>query len=81
MDGAVDALCHSAALKVPDISKPDSAIAAGSVVAMLTLKDELVAFRTAQLSAEQMLAAERGIAVKTEKVFVLPGAYPARQKA
>jgi H/ACA ribonucleoprotein complex subunit 4 len=80
MDGAVDALCHGATLKVPGISKLDTDVISGATVAILTLKDELICLGNAQMSAEAILKAERGIAVKTEKVFMLPGAYPARQK-
>lgn len=79
-DSAVDTLCHGATLKVPGIVKLDADIAQGKHVAIMTLKDELIALGEAQHTAEELMALERGEAVKTHKVFMLPGTYPAQTK-
>jgi archaeosine-15-forming tRNA-guanine transglycosylase len=42
------------------------------MVAIMTLKDELIALGNSLMSANEMLA-ERGIAVKTRKVFMKMG--------
>ncbi len=76
-DSAVDTICHGATLKVPGIVKLDADIAPGQPIAILTLKNELIALGEAQLSAEDLMRLERGEAVKTRKVFMLPGTYPA----
>jgi len=51
------------------------------MVAILTLKDELVAFGIAKMRSKEMLNKERGIAVKTDKVFMMPGVYPKIERA
>ena len=73
-DTTVESLCHGTDLKIPGISKLNSDINKEDVVAIMTLKNELVAFGTAQANSEEMTG-ERGIAVKTEKVFMQPGIY------
>ncbi|MEM4246976.1 MAG: RNA-guided pseudouridylation complex pseudouridine synthase subunit Cbf5 [Candidatus Woesearchaeota archaeon] len=75
-DSAVDTICHGASLKVPGIVKLDSDVTKGSTVAIMTLKGELIALGEAQQNADDILEAERGEAVKTHKVFMLPGTYP-----
>ncbi len=79
-DSAVDTICHGASLKVPGIVKLDSDVEKGKTVAIMTLKNELIALGEAQQSAEDILKAERGEAVKTHKVFMLTGTYPAKEK-
>lgn len=73
-DTTVKSLCHGVDLKVPGISKVHSNINKDDIVAIMTLKDELVALGAAQMNSGEMLG-EKGIAVKTEKVFMKPGAY------
>ncbi len=80
-DSAADALCHGATLKIPGIVKLDADIAKGMTVAILTLKNELIALGTAQYDAKTAIELERGIAASTDKVFMLPGTYPAQTKA
>ena len=79
-DSAVDTLCHGATLKVPGIVKLDADIAKGMHVAIMTLKNELIALGEAQRDADELMTLERGEAVKTHKVFMLPGTYPAQTK-
>jgi predicted ribosome-associated RNA-binding protein Tma20 len=47
----------------------------GDIVAVMTLKEEAVLVGEARLSSEQMLG-DKGVAVKTQQVFMLPGTYP-----
>lgn len=75
-DSAVDTICHGATLKIPGIAKLESDIAKNTTVAIMTLKNELVALGTAQHDANELAGLERGEAVKTHKVFMLPGTYP-----
>ncbi|MBI2101329.1 RNA-guided pseudouridylation complex pseudouridine synthase subunit Cbf5 [Candidatus Woesearchaeota archaeon] len=76
-DTTVESLCHGSDLKVPGISKLNDSIKKDEIVAIMTLKDELVALGTAQITSKEMLG-EKGIAVKTEKVFMMPGDYKIR---
>jgi H/ACA ribonucleoprotein complex subunit 4 len=79
-DSAVDTLCHGATLKAPGIVKLEADIIKGQTVAVMTLKNELIALGTAQNNSEDLLKLERGEAVKTQKVFMQPGTYPAQVK-
>lgn len=74
-DAAVDSLCHGAFLKVPGISKLDSDIAKQDIVAVMTLKGELVLVGEALLNSNNMMKLAKGIAVKTSQVFMKPGTY------
>ncbi len=79
LDSAVDSLAHGASLKVPGISRVETGIKEGDIVAVLTLKGELVCYGTARLGTQGMLG-DRGIAVKPERVFMPAGVYPRMDK-
>jgi H/ACA ribonucleoprotein complex subunit 4 len=76
-DSAVDAVCHGAELALPGIVKLDSSIEKGRPIAMFTLKGEAVALGHALMASREMLDQEKGVAVKTERVFMQRGTYPA----
>jgi H/ACA ribonucleoprotein complex subunit 4 len=78
-DTAVDALCNGVQLKLPGISKLDSDIQAEDVVAVMTLKDELILVGEALMPSKQMMG-DKGIAVKINQVFMKPGTYPKPDK-
>jgi H/ACA ribonucleoprotein complex subunit 4 len=78
LDSTVDSLCHGADLKLPGISKLHSGIEPDQTVAVMTLKDELVALGISRLASKKMLEGEKGLAVKVNKVFMLPGIYKAQ---
>ena len=73
-DTTVESLCHGVDLKVPGISKLNNDILKDENVAIMTLKNELIALGIAKINSKEMLG-ERGIAVQTEKVFMQPGVY------
>jgi H/ACA ribonucleoprotein complex subunit 4 len=75
-DTTVDTLCHGASLNTPGISKVESDIQVEDLVAIMSLKDELVAFGKAHMISKEMQKKERGLAVKIERVFMKPGIYP-----
>ena len=79
-DTAVDTLCHGADLNIPGISKLNDGINENDSVAIMTLKDELIALGSAKLKSDDIMALEKGLAVKTEKVFMVPGTYKTQQK-
>jgi tRNA pseudouridine55 synthase len=80
-DTAVDAICHGAHLAVPGIAKLESGIEKDRTVAIMTLKDELVALGDSNMASQDVMKNERGIVVKTSKVFMEPGTYPKIQRA
>ncbi len=73
-DSTVESLCHGIDLKVPGIGKLHDGISVNGTVAVMTLKEELVALGTAKMASIEMMA-DKGIAVKIEKVFMQPGVY------
>ena len=73
-DTTIESLSHGSDLKVPGIGKINDGINKKDVVAIMSLKNELVALGTAQMNSEEMLG-DKGIAVTTEKVFMKPGTY------
>jgi H/ACA ribonucleoprotein complex subunit 4 len=76
-DSAVDAVCHGAELALPGIVQLDSAIERDRFVAVFTLKGEGVALGRALMRSREMLDQEKGLAVKTERVIMERGTYPA----
>jgi len=75
LDTTVEPLCHGSDLKIPGISKLNDKISKNDTIAVLTLKNELIALGTAKLTSEEIMKKEKGIAVKTERVFMNPGTY------
>ncbi len=74
-DNAVEPLCHGTNLMIPGIVKFNSKTNKDDTVAILTLKDELICLGKALMSSEEIKKAKKGIAVKVDKVFMLPGIY------
>ena len=62
------------------MSIAESGIQEGYTVAIMTLKEELVAIGTARMISKDMVKKEKGVAATTDKVFMLPGTYPKIQK-
>ena len=80
-DQTVDPLCHGTDLAIPGITKLESGIEPKNTIAILTLKEELVATGIATHSSEEILQKEKGIAVKIEKVFMGREIYPKYSKS
>ncbi|BDR91202.1 RNA-guided pseudouridylation complex pseudouridine synthase subunit Cbf5 [Vulcanisaeta souniana] len=79
-DSAVDAICHGAALAVPGIVKLTNNIKRKSLTAIMTLKNELVALGYAEMTSDEIMNAQRGIAIKTTRVIMKKGTYPSMWK-
>jgi len=80
LDTTVDAICHGAKLATPGISKVESDVQVDDLVAIMTLKEELVAIGFAKMISKDMVKNSKGIAVDTDKVFMLRGTYPRLDK-
>lgn len=74
-DLAVEPVCHGCDLFLPGVSKLHSDIQARNLVAVMTLKDELVAIGQAILTSSEMSEQEKGVAVNVHKVFMREGTY------
>ena len=74
-DSAVDSVCHGAELAVPGVVKFEQ-VEKDQMVAVMTLKDELVALGRAQMTVKDILTRGKGIAVSTERVIMERKTYP-----
>jgi H/ACA ribonucleoprotein complex subunit 4 len=75
-DTAVDAICHGANLAATGVLQLHEDIEPGDLVALKTLKGELVAMAVAQQTTKQMLEATSGIVANTRRVVLPAGTYP-----
>jgi len=75
-DSAVESICSGAVLAVPGIAKLDERITSGENVALMSLKNELVAISVADASSPQMLEMEKGVVARTMRVMMKKGTYP-----
>src|SRR3989344_9234492 len=73
-DSAVESICHGRDVAVPGVSQLNP-FDAGATVAVMTLKDELVALAIARMNSADVVQQEKGIAVKTNKEFMKAGTY------
>jgi len=76
LDGAVNSVCHGMSLKLPGISKFEKHIRKDDVVAVMTLKNELVCYGNATIDSGKMETGRNGVAVKPDAVFMEIGTYP-----
>ncbi|MBD3164056.1 RNA-guided pseudouridylation complex pseudouridine synthase subunit Cbf5 [Candidatus Woesearchaeota archaeon] len=74
-DSAVEALCHGRPLAVPGISKLHNNINPEDAVALMTLKNELIAIADSAMTSLCMLKSRRGIAAQPKKVFMKEHTY------
>lgn len=75
-DTAVDAICHGADLTAKGILYIEKNVKKDGLVAIFTLKNELVALGTALMNAEDMLKVRSGIVVDVTRVIMKRGTYP-----
>ena len=80
LDAAVKSLCHGSNLKVPGVSKIQTEIQIDEYVAIMTLKNELIAVGSLKMIPKNVLTNDRGVVVKVEKVFMEPDVYPRLKK-
>lgn len=73
---AVDALCHGSDLNICGIHMLDEGIRKNALVALMTARGELIAVGKMMMSADKIMATEKGVAVHLERVIMRPGHYP-----
>jgi len=78
-DSAVNAVANGADLGTAGISKLQDGIDEGEMIAVITLKGELVALANAEMTSEQMYGNE-GTAATLRSVHMDPTTYPKRWK-
>ncbi|UCG90084.1 MAG: RNA-guided pseudouridylation complex pseudouridine synthase subunit Cbf5 [Candidatus Heimdallarchaeota archaeon] len=80
-DSAVDAICHGAALTLPGVVRVTEGIEKNSLIAIFTMKEELIAFGQSILSTKEILTLSNGICARTNTVFMEKKTYPSMWKA
>jgi H/ACA ribonucleoprotein complex subunit 4 len=75
-DSAVASLTHGASLKVKGICSLSRGIKKGSIVALMTMKGELIAIGRALMDFDEMLSADSGVAASIERVIMPRDLYP-----
>ncbi|MBQ8373668.1 MAG: RNA-guided pseudouridylation complex pseudouridine synthase subunit Cbf5, partial [Candidatus Methanomethylophilaceae archaeon] len=73
---AVDALCHGADLNISGIHMLDEEIRKNALVALMTIRGELIALGHMSMSTQKIMATSQGKAVDVERVVMEPGHYP-----
>ena len=61
---------------MPGVAKLESGIEKGDLIAIMTLKDEIIAYGKAAENSQKILKDEKGLAAKAEAVFMKEGTYP-----
>ena len=79
-DSAVDPLCHGAPLALPGVSKYSDNFKTSEIVAIYTLKNELVALGEAQFDSSYIEGKEQGIIAKIKRVLMPLETYPSKKK-
>src|SRR3989344_896117 len=79
-DTTVDSICHGANLSIPGISKLEAHIKKDDIVAVLTLKGELICISKALEGSQYIMQKQKGLAFKTNKVFMQPQTYQKYKK-
>ncbi len=79
-DSAISNICHGAPIAVKGISKLTNNIQKDGLVAIMTLKNELVCLGKSLMNSKELVNNEEGIAIKTEKVFMKRDLYPAPKR-
>ena len=75
-DSAVDALCHGAQVAIPGIVAIDKNIQKGNLVAIYSLKGEIVALAEANMNSEEIRENDKGIAFIIKRLIMKPDTYP-----
>jgi H/ACA ribonucleoprotein complex subunit 4 len=79
-DSAVAAICHGANLAAGGIVSLSENIKFGDIVAIMTIKGELVASAKSLFNLNEILAADSGILFETDKVYMDTNVYPSMWK-
>ncbi len=75
-DTAVDALCHGAQLAIPGISEISPSIQKDDLVAIYTLKGEIVGLAQSLMNINEIVSNKNGIAFTMKRLIMKPNTYP-----
>jgi H/ACA ribonucleoprotein complex subunit 4 len=75
-DSAIHNIASGAPVFVSGICRIQKGIVRGELIAIYSLKEELVALGIAKLDSDEMYKRKKGIAVRTDRVFIDKNIYP-----
>ncbi len=75
-DTAVDALCHGAQLAIPGISEISPSIQKDDLVAIYTLKGEIVGLAQSLMNINEIVSTKNGISFTMKRLIMKPNTYP-----
>lgn len=78
VDGAINSMCHGSPLYAAGISKFESEINRDDLVAVLSLKGELICVGRSEMNSKEIMKKEKGTVVKGTYVFMDVNTYPKR---
>ena len=70
----MDSICHGASLSIPGISKLNEFFEK-DMVALMTLKGELIGLGTAKMNSARVLNDSNGLVITNTKIFMPAGTY------
>jgi H/ACA ribonucleoprotein complex subunit 4 len=73
---AVDALCHGAQLAIPGISEISPSIQKDDLVAIYTLKGEIVGLAQSLMNINEIVSNKNGISFTMKRLIMKPNTYP-----
>ena len=74
-DSAIENICNGAPVYVNGICRIQEDIVRGETIAMLSLKEELIALGIAKMTSVEMYKRTKGVAVRNDKVIMKKGIY------
>ncbi len=75
-DSAIYSITCGAPVYVKGITRIQEGIEKGEIVAIFSLKEELIALGIAKMNSKEMFERKKGIAVRTDRVFMKKNVYP-----
>ncbi|HEC96385.1 MAG TPA: RNA-guided pseudouridylation complex pseudouridine synthase subunit Cbf5 [Euryarchaeota archaeon] len=75
-DSAVGSITYGSPVYAPAVSIVEEGIKPKDLVAIMTLKDELIAIGSARTSTEKILTMKKGVVATLERVFMSRDVYP-----
>lgn len=75
-DSAIYNITNGSPVYVSGLVRIQEGIEKGEVVAIYSLKEELIAIGIAKMNSKEMLEKKKGMAIRTDRVFMEKGIYP-----
>ncbi len=75
-DSAIHNIANGAPVYISGLVRIQKGIVPGETIAIFSLKNELIALGIAKMSSEEMFKRKRGLAIRTDRVFISKDVYP-----